>query len=236
MKNLCLTLILSSSLLLSGCYDLAEELWINSDGSGRMKFTIGIEENLATLMESSGEATNFCDGAIRDRSKFENNVLISSVAIKKTNEAGINYCTIDLTVKDFRNFAEVRNNIIEGRYDNYEFPFVIEELDEGRIRISQDFGNLGRDGPEQSEFEKAGQEMAMAMMTPMLSGKYITVRVHAAKIATSNGEISPDNRTTTWKKPLIDLIRHPEESHRFEVVMVRNSGFIDRIKSWLNSI
>ncbi len=236
MKKSRLIITLFSILLLSGCYDIAEELWIYSDGSGRMKFTIGLAENLIAMIEGSGESADFCDKAIKDKRKLENNVLITSVAIIKSNEAGMRYCSIDLGVKDFRNFAEVRNNVIEGDYNNYEFPFAIEELDEGRIRITQDFSNLGRDGPEQSEIEKVGQEMAMAMMTPMLAGKYITVMVHAPRIESSNGEISADNKTTRWKKPLIDLIRNPDQSHRFEMVMLKDTGLIDRIKSWLNSI
>ena len=231
-----LIITLFTILLLSGCYDFTEELWINADGSGRMKFTIGLAENLAAMIEDRNRSADFCDKAIKDKNKLENNVLVTSVAITKSNEAGMNYCTIDIDVIDFRNFGEVRNNVIEGNYNNYEFPFVIEQLGEGRIRVSQDFGNFGRDGPEQSEIEKVGQEMAMVMMTPMLAGKYITVTVHAPLIETSNGEISADNKTTIWKKPLVDLIRNPEQSHKFEMVMVKDVGLIDRIKSWWNSM
>ena len=231
-----LIITLFTTLLLSGCYDFTEELWINADGSGRMKFTIGLAENLAAMIEDRNRSADFCDKEIKDKNKLENNVLVTSVAITKSNEAGMNYCTIDIDVIDFRNFGEVRNNVIEGNYNNYEFPFVIEQLGEGRIRVSQDFGNFGRDGPEQSEIEKVGQEMAMVMMTPMLAGKYITVTVHAPLIETSNGEISADNKTTIWKKPLVDLIRNPEQSHKFEMVMVKDVGLIDRIKSWWNSI
>ena len=236
MKKFSLTCLFSVSLLLSGCYDIAEELWINSDGSGRMKFTIGLAENLTAMMEGGGQSANFCDKAIKDKSKLENNVLITSIAISKSNEAGMNYCSIDVDVKDFRNFAEVRNNIIEGDYNNYEFPFSIIELGEERIGISQEFNNLGRDGPNQSKIEKVGQEMAMVMMTPMLAGKYLIVTVHAPNIESSNGDISTDNKTVTWKKPLVDLVRYPEKPHRFEVVIVKAPGLLDQFKSWWNSI
>ena len=236
MKKPRLFITLLTILLLSGCYDFSEELWINADGSGRMKFTIGLAENLIAMIEGSRESADFCDKAIKDKTRLDNNVLITSFAITKSNEAGMHYCTIDIGVIDFRNFGEVRNNVIEGDYDNYEFPFVIEELGEGRIRISQHFDNLGRDGPEQSEIEKVGQEMAMVMMTPMLAGKYITVTVHAPKIESSNGEISTDSKTVTWKKPLIDLVRSPEKPHKFEMVMVKNVSLIDRIKSWWTAI
>jgi len=236
MKKFRLVITFVTIFLLSGCYDFTEELWIHGDGSGRMKFTIGLAENLAAMIEGGEKSADFCDKAIKDKNKLENNVLITSVVITKSNEAGMNYCTIDIDVIDFRNFGEVRNNVIEGDYNNYEFPFTIEELGEGRISISQDFGNLGRDGPEQSEIEKVGQEMAMVMMTPMLAGKYITVTVHAPLIETSNGEISADYTTTIWKKPLVDLIRNPEQPHKFEMVLVTDVGLIDRIKSWWNSI
>ncbi|MFV2032885.1 MAG: hypothetical protein ACC663_10350 [Gammaproteobacteria bacterium] len=236
MKKLSLTLVLFTSLLLSGCYDLTEELWINPDGSGRMKFTVGLAENLVAMIESSGESANFCENAIKDKGKLEDNDLISSVVIKKSNEAGMFYCSIDIGVTDFRQFREVRNIAIEGDYDKYEFPFVIQELDGGRIRISQDFSNFGRDDPEQSDWEIFGQEMTMALMSPMLAGKYITVIVHAPKIESSNGEISADGKTTTWKKPLIDLVRYPDQKHEFEMIMVKDPGFLDRIKSWWDSL
>ena len=236
MKNFRHVITLFIILLLSGCYDFTEELWINANGSGRMKFTIGLAENLTALIDGGRKSADFCDKAIKDKNKLEKNALISALSITKSNQAGMHYCTIDIDVIDFRNFGEVRNNVIEGNYNNYEFPFVIEELDEGRIRISQDFGNLGRDGPEQSEIEKVGQEMAMAMMTPMLAGKYITVTVHAPIIESSNGELSADNRTTVWKKPLVDLIRYPQQRHEFEMIMVKDVGLINRFKSWWNSI
>ena len=236
MKKTRLIVALITVLLLSGCYDFSEELWIKTDGSGRMKFTIGLAENLVSMIEGGRKSADFCDKAIKDKNKLENSVLITALTITKSNQAGMHYCTIDIDVIDFRNFGEVRNNVIEGDYNNYEFPFVIEELDQGRISISQDFGNLGRDGPEQSEIEKVGQEMAMAMMTPMLAGKYITVTVHAPIIESSNGELSADNKTTTWKKPLVDLIRNPQQSHKFEMILVKDVGLIDRIKSWWNSI
>lgn len=236
MKKPGLIFVLITGLLLSGCYDLTEELWINSDGSGRMKFTIGLAENLVAMIESSGESADFCENAIRDKSKIENNDLVSSVSISKYNEAGMLFCTIDISVTDFRHFKEVRNIAIEGDYDKYEFPFAIDDLGGGRIRISQDFTNLGRDDPKQSEMDKMGQEMAMALMSPMLAGKYITVIVHAPKIESSNGTISADNKTTTWKKPLIELFRNPDQTHKFEMVLLREVGLMDRIKSWWESV
>ncbi len=92
-----LIITLFTILLLSGCYDFTEELWINADGSGRMKFTIGLAENLAAMIEDRNRSADFCDKAIKDKNKLENNVLVTSVAITKSNEAGMNYCTIDIT-------------------------------------------------------------------------------------------------------------------------------------------
>jgi hypothetical protein len=234
MSRLIITLF--TILLLSGCYDLSEELWINSDGSGRMKFTVGLAESLVAMLESSGESADFCDNAIKDKSNLENDELVTFVAITKSREAGMHYCTIDISVTDFRQFKEVRNNAIAGAYNKYEFPFMIDDLGEGRVRISQDFSNFGRDDPGLSEIEKAGQEMAMAMMTPMMAGKYITVTVHAPKIESSNGEISSDSKSTVWKKPLIDLMRNPDQPHSFEMVLQKNVGMLDRFKSWWISI
>lgn len=236
MKKYALLFVLSASLLLTGCYDLTEELWINADGSGRMKFTIGLAENLVTLIESGGQSADFCENAIRDKSKLEKNKLVYSVYISKYNEAGMLFCSIDIGVTDFRQFREVRDVAIEGDYARYQFPFLIDDLGEGRIRISQDFSNLGRDDPAQTDLDKMGQEMAMALMSPMLAGKYITVTVHAPKIESSNGDISADSKTTTWKKPLVDLFRNPDQSHKFVMVMVNDVGFLDRIKAWWRSV
>ena len=85
MKKLRLILGLATCLLLSGCYDLTEELWINSDGSGRMKFTIGLAENLVVMIESGGQSADFCENAIRDKGKLEANELITSVGPSHRN-------------------------------------------------------------------------------------------------------------------------------------------------------
>ena len=79
MKKFSLILTLLASLFLAGCYDLTEELWINPDGSGRMKFTIGLAENLVAMIESSGKSAEFCENAIKDMGKLENNALVLSL-------------------------------------------------------------------------------------------------------------------------------------------------------------
>jgi hypothetical protein len=229
-------LVLVLSLSLNGCFDLNEELWINKDGSGRMKFTVGVAEPLMNMMKQSGEDADFCDALMKQESMPEESEAIESVVVLKSMEAGMNYCTIDMRLKDFRKFREARDQAIEGENDKYEFPFLIEDLSDDRVRITQDFSSLGMDDPDQDEFDRSAQQMAMAMMTPMLSGKYITVTVHAEEIESTNGVVSEDGKSTTWRKPVIELIQQKDQVHRFETIIVHEPSWMDKLKGWWDSI
>jgi hypothetical protein len=229
-------LVIALSLSLGGCFDLNEELWINQDGSGRMKFTVGVAEPLMTMMKQSGESADFCDELMKQESIPEESETIESVAVIKNTEAGMNYCTIDMRLRDFRKFSEARDRAIEGKHDKYEFPFLIEDLSDDRVRVTQDFSSLGMDDPEQDEFDRSAQQMAMSMMAPMMSGKYITVTVHAEDIESSNGIISEDGKSVTWRKPLIDLVREKDQAHRFETIIVHQQSWVEKLKTWWDSI
>ena len=236
MNRLFFPLVIILSLSLSGCFDLNEELWINQDGSGRMKFTVGVAEPLMAMMKQSGESADFCDELMKQESMPEQSEAIESVVVVKSTEAGMDYCTIDMRLRDFRKFSEARDQAIEGKNDKYEFPFLIEDLADNRIRITQDFSSLGMDDPNQDEFDRSAQQMAMAMMTPMMSGKYITVTVHAEEIESTNGMISEDGRSATWRKPLIELIREKDQVHHFETIIVHEQSWIDKLKNWWDSV
>jgi hypothetical protein len=238
MKRLITPLLLALSLFLSGCIDMDQELVINSDGSGKMTVTLGMAETLMAMVKAQsgkdGEAV--CTMDADDDAFIQANDYVSGVSYSERQEAGMYYCTKSIAVSDFRKFREARDAIVTGDNDKFEFPFTIEDLPDGNIRLTQDFSNIGRDDPNQTETEKEASEMAMKMMRSMMAGRYFSITVKAPKIVSSNGQISEDGTTVTWKKALIDIFEHPEEEHKFEVVLAQEMGWMDQIKAWWESL
>jgi len=54
MKILKMSFLLGLTTLLSGCFELVEEIWINPDNSGRLKLDVAVSEKVIALGKLEG--------------------------------------------------------------------------------------------------------------------------------------------------------------------------------------
>lgn len=99
------------------------------------------------------------------------------------------------------------NMLIEGTYaevftDEGEGPApTIETLADGSVRVSFPIGALTADAAEM----RADPQMS-AMMRPMLDGHTMTIRIAAAQIISTTGEMAADGRSASFSIPLVSIL------------------------------
>ena len=59
---------------------------------------------------------------------------------------------------------------------------------------------------ETDDAEEESNALAQAMFMTMFDDATISVTLHAPKILSSSGETNPDQTTTSWSMPLVDLM------------------------------
>ena len=91
--------LLAASLALTGCFEVSQDISINGDGSGRLKFDLGIDENISMLAALGGGSANLIDtSAVEQRLKRSENVISYTVDSKVVD--GLKRTIVDCKVKD----------------------------------------------------------------------------------------------------------------------------------------
>jgi hypothetical protein len=177
--------------LLSGCLSITQEIWVNADGSGKIKIDMGLGEIFFQMGDSS------TSNPLEDmKTSFQ-------------AETG----TKNLKVSEYTDDkAQMRHVVIEFEVDNVEqymlqsasqnstmgAPMTLEKLANGNYLLKQTISNPSPD--------TTGGEMDQAtkdMMADYFKDVYWTVTVHVPSIVSTNGTQS--GQTVEWKIPMGDL-------------------------------
>lgn len=199
-------------LLLNGCMDLTQEYWVKTDKSTRVETTFSLSLPPGMLAEFQGKSeaelaqTEICGESFDDtnREMKEKGATNIKVSRKVTDEQVI--CQVSADFKDYHAANAAFNNV-----ENEQGPQMGMRIeDQGKdARFSGKLG--GKSNKQMSEEEKAQAEQARQMLAAMFQGKHMTVIVHAPKIGKTNGELSKDKKTVTWKVPFLDLMVEEKE-------------------------
>lgn len=213
MKKFGILILLATSLVLEGCMDLTQEYWVSADKSTRVETTFAMTlppEMLAEFQNKSEQElaqTEVCGESFDDtkqemQAKGASNIKVS----RKVTEEQI-ICKVSADFKTYHE-ANAAFNDVEQK-DGPKMGMRIE--DSGKdARFS---GKLGGKIPaaNKSQEEIAQQEQAKQMLAAMFQDKYMTVIVHAPKIGNTNGKLSKDKKTVTWKVPFLELMVEEKE-------------------------
>lgn len=216
-KSVWFSLLLSSCLILSGCFEMSEEIWISTDGSGRIKEDFIISDALLGLAQ--GRSQDDLIGRVRERYEeakkdLEKNSFVKRVEFREYSEGGMHHFSLDVTVRQFQNLNEIQKKIPPYIEDSgEESDFRIEKLPSGNISFRQKFGEspaesteAEADTSERNPWLKFGEFMAKASISTAFGNRYFTVRLHAPKIVSTNGNLDDRMQTAEWKLALVDLL------------------------------
>lgn len=209
-------------LALTGCFDFLEEIWINADGSGRVRIDVGITTALFALGGSRMKEeleSEFKAEAERARQTAADDEDVKKITLETREEGGLLHVVYDIEVRDVTRLPEIQRKLLESsdrlrasqREASMNLDFRIEETDEG-YRFVQAFGK-GAGG--------SAERLAEQMAAVMFADKGLTVRLHGPQFAAHNGKLSEDGKTVEWHLPFSKLLASggsvPEEL-RAEVV------------------
>jgi hypothetical protein len=203
-KRLAILTAAVSGLFLVSCINLEQDVWINADGSGRVKVDMGISKQMLEMAKGLGEegADPFADIAAQKK-KLEANENVKSVKITSKDDEKYRHAIYDVELKDITKLNETMKDILKdspaGGKDAPDSELKIVKLDSGNYKVTAKV-----EGPDTGDAEGEGPEAAaLAMMKQMFGDAAITIRVHGPPVK-HNGKLVED--AAVWKMPIVDLI------------------------------
>ncbi len=189
-------------ILLVGCIEMSEEIWLNSDTSGRLKIDIGLSERIIGFAEAWKNINNddSFSSEVPNLSRIEEELFPQSnlqhVVVQEYSDSGTRHFLIDLTAKDFHDLPELSENIWpnSSQRNTPQFLFSLKDMGQGVLLFQQNTG-----GKVQS-----GKAMGKALLNLVFEEDGISVVLHAPHINSSNGQVSDDRQVATWKIWLSD--------------------------------
>ena len=203
MKNWIWIFSLVAIIALTGCIKMEQDITLNKDGSGNVKFVYGMSEQTITQMEAMKQMSKSEDGAEADddnpfefnedevKKEFEamKDQGITLNSVKTTKEDGWQYMNIDF---DFKDVTKLEDTSV------FENVTIIKN-DEGNYVVSSkmDSDDMGGD---------AGAEQMKAML-PMLSGMRIAIKINTPNAIISTTAPIKSKDSAEW---VFDVDKDPD--------------------------
>jgi len=203
MKKLIWVLTLVSMIALTGCIKMEQDITLNKNGSGNVKFVYGMSDQTLKQMEAMKQMSQSEDGAEdEDDNPFEFNedevkkefeamkdqgITLNSV--KTTKKDGWQYMNIDF---DFKDVTKLDDTPV------FENVTIIKNA-EGNYVVSSkmDSDDMGGD---------AGAEQMKAML-PMLSGMRIAIKINTPNAIISTTAPIKSKDSAEW---VFDVDKDPD--------------------------
>jgi hypothetical protein len=176
---------------LTGCIRVSEEIWINSDNSGKIVFSIGISEQLLALAQNNNFQANIEDkipGGL-NQNLASSNPLVKNLSIQDENKEDYKYKTYSADITDLEKFFNTGGNT----------PYSISKLDNGNLLFKQVISVP--DNPVPNSSNDIGSNLVKAAF----AGDYLKVIVHVNDVVKTNGNLNKENNTVEWDIPIINL-------------------------------
>ncbi len=198
------------TMILSGCMNVREEVWINADNTARMAVDYGLSEEMMKSLEgfastpAPGEPTPTPDPSMQNPAEesfkeFRESAYITDFKTREyvDEKEKMRHFVAEFTVTDFKAFVEERNKRSASNKSNSSQVFYkLEELDNGNMRYTQ-------------TFEAQKETSPMQIPASVFSGMYYDLVVHVPKVVDSNGKV--ESNTVTWHMEMGELISNKQD-------------------------
>jgi len=203
MKNLIWIFSLVAIIALTGCIKMEQDITLNKDGSGNVKFVYGMSEQTLKQMEAMKQMSQSEEGEDADddnpfefdeeevKKEFEamkeQGITLNSV--KTTKEGGWQYMNIDF---DFKDVTKLEDTSV------FENVTIIKNAD-GNYVVSSKMDSDDMGGDEGAEQMKA--------MLPMLSGMRIAIKINTPNAIISTTAPIKSKDSAEW---VFDVDKDPD--------------------------
>ena len=212
-------LVITVLLCFSGCIDYLEEIWINADGTGKLKIDLGVAESFVSLGKNFGMEDSSQDMSkqyLKRKEEIERNPNVQKVDFKDFSAGDMHHFVFEIDVKDIFKVGELTKLLemsqmdTEGQQGNSgKSEIHIEKLQNGNIQFVQIFKSEQNPLSQQSDSSKVPNDsLGQAMAASMFGDKGITIRVHGPKVVSSNGQADEQRKMVEWKISLVELSKN----------------------------
>ncbi len=223
----------------SGCIEYLEEIWINDDGSGKLKIDLGVAESFVSLGKNFGMQDSMQDMTkqyLKRKEELEQNPNVKKADFKEFTENGLHHFVFEIEVKDIFKVGELTKKLEMSQLDSQgqqdtsgKSEIKIEKLPNGNIQFVQIFKGERKESTQTNDSSiVANDSVSQAMATAMFGDKGVTIRIHAPQIISSNGKLDEQMKSVEWKIGLAELakgsfskeLKAEIELHRVSALMV----------------
>lgn len=219
-------LLLLSCLLFSGCFEFTQEFWINADGSGRVLMDIAVKDITDPKAQQNantaqGKPSEFERNMAEAKERLSKDPNIKSVQMNQFVQDGMRHTVFDIECKDITLFSKTMNenakqvantsntngkvatNGAQEATSQTMVP-VIQKLPNGNYSFTS---NLEKNDKSKKSKPASNQmeQMTQKWVEKIFEGRYYTVRLHAPKVISSNGQVNSTSNMVEWKIPIAQL-------------------------------
>lgn len=186
-------------LLLSGCFSLTEDYWVNVDGTGKMHYEIGLSE---AIIQMAGENNPIDTSQIFAQQGVDSqNPGLKNIKMSENSANDMHYYIIDADITDFgQAFADSAKA---------GFKIQVEKLPNGNyaFKRTMDFATLMAD---QGAGVDLNDPQMRSLFGSMFTDKYWIIRLHADNVVNTNGNWDSGKKYVEWKLPFSQVMSSAE--------------------------
>jgi hypothetical protein len=198
-KLICLLL---PALLLSGCFEYAEDVRVHADASAELRMEWGFDEEVVEDPEEFRESLEEIKRALEEHPE------VTGVEVDDWADDGMHRYSLLLRVTHYRHLEALFDAACDRGLGqlvpadaSHTKTFEFEELDDGTLRVTRHLdpdgdGSAGGFSLQPGRGDKEGEE------ENPFAGKAITFRFHAPQVLDAEDDGDLDGGTVEWRYPL----------------------------------
>lgn len=206
------SLLLLPLLLLTGCFDYAEDLWIHKDGSAELKLTYGYHEE---IVEDRAELRAQLEEVARALEERDD---VTHTEVEDWQDGEMQRASLLLGVRNYRDLEAIFDAACArnakaipadgGAGKTWEFT----ELEDGTLRVTRHFDTDGDGKAGSFPLTNKGLQPQNGEEENPFAGREVVFRFHAARVLDAEDEGQIDGDSVTWRFPLDqeDLVMPPQ--------------------------
>jgi len=213
---------------LAGCVDVDETVWINPDGSGRIKLDISVEQDEARWQGSGRQKAveEYKDDTKEDireqRERFLNIPSVTDIKIDQYAEDIKMHTAYTITVKEAGDIGVVFKEF--SREDYPYWDITIDKQKWNSFNFTQRFiQRKTRDGVEKDILDIKLENIEDIINLPFSDdSRYYKIKLHVDRVISSNGIISKTGKSVEWIIPF-DILNQTDP-YRIELTAKVKAG------------
>lgn len=225
-----ITVCFFCALLLTGCVNIVQEIWVEPNGGGRCKIQIFMDE-LAVALKSKDELAETIRMVAQNPENNEENFEVTNAVEGVVNDQ--HYYIYEIQTADIQNCMVMGNVQLVAS--------SLTPVSERKIAFIQTFSYQQDQASSFLEsFIKGSGELkevdliAELLFSSVYKDRYWFVKLHVpGEIVYTNGDYNEADNVTTWQVPLVDIIgpkARPVKLNLEYLVPGEKATFFERIR------